>query len=315
VRSFVIGSRGSRLALWQAEWVKARLLERGRPCSLKIIRTSGDKITDRPLAAFGGKGVFVKEIEDALIAGEIDLAVHSLKDLPTAQPEGLTICCVPAREDPHDLLASAHGVPPGGLKAGAVVGTGSPRRACQIRALRPDLSIRDLRGNVDTRLRKLREAGYDAIVLAVAGVRRLGEVVPGHVLSFAEMLPAVGQGALAIESRLDDAEIAAALEPIHHAPTAAAVTAERAFLRGLGGGCQAPIAAHGQVEDGRLLLQGLVAEPRGERLLRDRREGSAAEADRLGAALAAALLDRGAAALLAGTPAPVAPFRPPARRP
>ncbi len=314
MRTFVIGSRGSRLARWQAEWVKARLEERGHRCILKIIRTSGDRIVDRPLASFGGKGVFVREIEDALIGKEIDLAVHSLKDLPTAQPEGLTICCVPPREDPHDLLASDQGAAPGGLPAGAVIGTGSPRRACQMRALRSDLTIRDLRGNVDTRLRRLREGDYDAIVLAAAGVRRLGATVRGHVLSFDEMVPAVGQGALAVESRRDDGEIAMALEPVHHAPTAAAVTAERAFLRALGGGCQAPIAAHAEIGEGRLVLRGLVADPRGEQVMRDRYEGSVGEAETIGTRLASAFLDRGAAALLAESPDTVTPFRPPAHR-
>lgn len=314
MRTLVIGSRGSRLALWQAEWVKARLLERGHACRLQVIRTSGDRITDRPLASFGGRGVFVKEIEDALIAGEIDLAVHSLKDLPTAQPEGLEICCIPEREDARDLLASAGGRGLRDLPPGASVGTGSPRRACQLRALRPDLSIRDLRGNVDTRIRKLREGDLDAIVLAAAGIRRLGETVAGRVLEIDEMVPAVGQGALAVEARRDDRGIGAALEPIHHPPTAAAVTAERAFLRGLGGGCQAPIAAHGEVEGDRLMLRGLVSDPQGSRLLRDTRKGSAAAAEAIGAALATAFLEQGAAALLATAPAPVTPFRPPARR-
>ena len=304
MRSFVIGSRGSRLALRQAEWLRARIAEAGRDASIRIIHTSGDLHPEQPLPAMGGKGLFVKEIEEALLAGTVDLAAHSLKDLPTAQPEGLRIACVPLREDPRDVLLAPGAPGIAGLKRGAVVGTGSPRRACQIRALRSDLEIRNLRGNVDTRLAKLKRGDYDAILLARAGLSRLGIEFEGSVLGFEEMLPAPGQGAMAIETRDPDRELEDLLRPDHHEPTAAAVAAERAFLRGLGGGCQAPIAAVGEVDGPRLLLRGLVASPDGIPLLKDRREGSLDEAEALGLALADAMLARGAAACLAGPPAP-----------
>jgi hydroxymethylbilane synthase len=263
-----------------------------------VIRTSGDRIAPRPLASPGGKGVFVKEIEDALLAGEVDLAVHSLKDLPTALPEGLFLACVPEREDPRDLLVAPGAPALADLRPGAVLGTGSPRRACQIRAARPDLSLRDLRGNIDTRLRKLREGRYDAILLALAGVRRLGLDCEGTVLDVDLMIPAVGQGAMAIEARGRDRAIADLLAPLHHQATAAAVRAERAFLSALGGGCRAPIAALAVVQGGTLRLRGLVADPEGVTVLRDAVDGGAADPEAAGEALAGALLARGAAALL-----------------
>ncbi len=305
MRSFVIGSRGSRLALWQAEWARARMEQAGRAARVEIIHTSGDRFLDQSLASMGGKGVFVKEIEEALLAGTIDLAVHSLKDLPTAQPDGLKIACVPLREDPRDVLLAPGAPGLKGLRGGAAVGTGSPRRACQIRALRPDLEIRDLRGNVDTRLAKLKRGDYDAILLARAGLNRLGIDVEGTVLDFETMVPAVGQGAMAIEIRSDDGEIEDLLKPHHHVPTAAAVTAERALLRGLGGGCQAPIAGVGEASGPRLVLRGLVAGPGGEPLLKERREGTVGEAESLGLAMAEVLLSRGAGDFLR---APAVPF-------
>lgn len=304
MRSFVIGSRGSRLALWQAEWLRSRIVESGRAARIAIIHTAGDLLPDQPLPAMGGKGVFVKEIEEAILAGTVDLAAHSLKDLPTAQPEGLRIACVPPREDARDVLLASGAPGIAGLRRGAVVGTGSPRRACQIRALRSDLETRDLRGNVDTRVAKLKRGDYDAILLARAGLSRLGIEVEGSVLAFEEMLPAPGQGAMAIEIRDGDREIEDLLRPHHHAATAAAITAERAFLRGLGGGCQAPIAAVGEVDGARLLLRGLVAGPDGRPLLRERREGEVVAAESLGLELAGYLLSQGAAACLTGPPAP-----------
>ncbi len=300
MRTLVLGSRASRLALWQAGWVRERIEARGCPVRIEVIHTSGDRLADRPLTAIGGQGVFVKEIEEALLTGTIDLAVHSLKDLPTKQPEGLLLACVPEREDPRDLLASPGGPPLLALRPGAVVGTGSPRRACQIRALRVDLEIQDLRGNVDTRVLKLQRGEYDAIVLACAGVKRLGLSVEGSVLEFDQMLPAVGQGALAIETRADDRDAADAIGPLHHPATAATVAAERAFLRGLGGGCQAPIAAVAEAGGNRILLRGLVGGPAGERLLRGQREGPLSQPDATGLALADDLLAQGAAALLEG---------------
>jgi hydroxymethylbilane synthase len=277
----------------------------GRAARIEIVHTSGDRFLEQPLASMGGKGVFVKEIEEALLAGTIDLAAHSLKDLPTAQPDGLKIACVPLREDPRDVLLAPGAPGLAGLRRGAVVGTGSPRRACQIRALRSDLEIRDLRGNVDTRLARLRRGDYDAILLARAGLSRLGIDVDGTVLDFDQMVPAAGQGAMAIEIRADDRELEDLLGPHQHAPTAAAVTAERAFLRGLGGGCQAPIAAVGEADGAHLVLRGLVAGPGGRPLLKERREGAVDEAESLGLALAEVLLARGAGAFLQGPAAPL----------
>ncbi|OLC56574.1 MAG: hydroxymethylbilane synthase [Acidobacteria bacterium 13_1_40CM_4_69_4] len=305
MRTLVIGSRGSRLALWQAEWARARLERAGSAARIEVIHTSADQFLDRPLAAMGGKGVFVKEIEEALLSGAIDLAAHSLKDLPTVQPPGLSIACVPPREDPRDVLLAPGAPGLAGLARGALVGTGSPRRASQLHALRPDLRIADLRGNVDTRLARLRHGDYDAVLLASAGLRRLGIQMEGTALDFEQMIPAVGQGAMAIEIRSDDRELEDLLKPHHHAPTAAAVTAERAFLRGLGGGCRAPIAAVGEVDGARLLLRGLVAGPGGAPLLKDRREGPVGQAEAIGGALAVALLSRGAGALVRAAPAPL----------
>lgn len=302
MKTIVIGTRTSRLALWQANWVKDRLQEAGARVRLETIHTSGDRILDRPLAGLGGKGVFVKEIEEALLSRTIDLAVHSLKDLPTEQPEGLLIACVPRREDPRDLFLAPGRVGIMDLAAGAVVGTGSPRRACQIRALRGDLRLKDLRGNVDTRLARLARGDYDAIVLALAGVRRIGAQAEGTVLEFEQMLPAVGQGALAIETRSGEAPAPAALRSLHDPETAAAVAAERAFLRGLGGGCQAPIAAVALVRGATMTLRGLVGEPEGGRLLRERLEGPAAAPEDLGRRLADRLLAAGAADLVGLAP-------------
>ena len=240
-----IASRGSQLALWQARWVEARLSELGHQCHIEIIKTTGDKITDTPLAQLGattgGKGLFTKEIEEALLDGRADLAVHSLKDLPTELPKGLAIAAVPERDDPRDALI---GRTLAELESGETVGTSSLRRAAQLRRLRPDLRLESIRGNVDTRLRKLDEGQYAAIVLAAAGLRRLGwadriaEILPPET-----MCPAVGQGALAIETRADG-PARAACAALDHADTHAAVAAERAFLRALGGGCQVPIGAY-----------------------------------------------------------------------
>ena len=297
-RTLVLGTRGSPLALWQAHWVRARLESSGWEVRLLEIRTSGDRFLDQTLQSLGGQGVFVKEIEEALLERRIDLAVHSLKDLPTEQPAGLRVAAIPERADPRDLLL-AHGAHSlRDLPTGAIVGTGSLRRACQVRLLRPDVAIRDLRGNVETRVGKWERGDYDAILLASAGVRRLGLPVAGSVLDLEQMLPAVGQGALGIETRAEDERAAGAVTPLHHAPTAAAVAAERALLRGLGGGCQAPIAAVGEIAAGRLRLRGLIADPWGRRVLRGEHHGSPGEAETLGEALAADLLSRGARDLL-----------------
>ncbi|HZG53845.1 MAG TPA: hydroxymethylbilane synthase [Pyrinomonadaceae bacterium] len=306
---FVIGSRGSKLALWQSEWVRARLAELRPEAEIRIevIKTSGDVMLDVPLAVIGGKGVFTKELEEALLAEEIDLAVHSLKDLPTTLPDNLAINAVTVREDARDALILREGVAATddaslrGLPPGAIVGTSSLRRQAQLKHLRPDVSIKDLRGNVDTRLRKLDEGGYDAIILASAGLRRLGfERRINAALTHAEMLPAVGQGALGIETRANDPRTAALVSLLEHAPTRAACTAERALLFALGGGCQVPIAAHAVVAGDTLRLDALVAALDGGRVIRDGLEADSRHAARAGETLATRLRERGADELLAG---------------
>lgn len=301
-----VGSRGSKLALWQANWVRDTLLSLhpGLEVRIEIIKTSGDMIHDVPLAAIGGKGVFTKEIEEALLDGRIDLAVHSLKDLPTTLPEGLQLSVISEREDPRDALilradADASDITLESLPEGAIIGTSSPRRMAQLKHLRPDVQIKDLRGNVDTRLRKLDAGEYDAIILASAGLRRLGF---GHRINQAiptgTILSAVGQGALAIETRADDARTIRLIEPLNHTQTRAACAAERALLRALGGGCQTPIAAHAVVQGERLKLDGLVASVSGDLIIRDSLEAEAARAEQTGQELAERLLELGADALL-----------------
>jgi hydroxymethylbilane synthase len=304
--SLVIGSRGSKLALWQASWVKSRLAElhAGLQVEIQIIKTSGDVLKNAPLSMIGGKGVFTKELEEALLDGRIDLAVHSLKDLPTTLPAELTIAAITEREDPRDALILPHDARISNpslhnLPTGAIVGTSSLRRLAQLKHLRTDLGIKDLRGNVDTRLRKLDEGDYDAIILASAGLRRLGlEQRISAAIAPAEMLPAVGQGALAIETRADDTATIELLAPLDHPDTRDACTAERALLRALGGGCQLPIAGHAVAKDGQLKLDGLVAGLSGEIIIRDQLEGSATQASELGEMLAQHLLSRGAHSLL-----------------
>ena len=300
----VIGSRGSRLALWQAEQARARLLELnpGFEIVIEIVKTTGDVKPD-PLSVIGGKGVFTKELEEALLDRRIDLAVHSLKDLPTIVPEGLAISAICEREDPRDALvlrAGAHATSLRELPAGAVVGTSSQRRLAQLKALRRDVVIKDLRGNVDTRVRKLDEGQYDALILASAGLIRLGlrERISTPIAA-TEILPAVGQGAVAIETRVDDQIALEATRELNHRETELACRAERAFLRGLGGGCQFPIAAHARVSEEQLHLEGLVAAPDGSEILRAASSGAAEQGDAIGAALATRLIDEGADSLLA----------------
>jgi hydroxymethylbilane synthase len=291
----VIASRGSQLALWQARWVQAQLAGMGTECRIEIIKTTGDKITGVPLAQVGTKGLFTKEIEEALLDGRADIAVHSLKDLPTELPEGLVLAAIPEREDARDALV---GKRLRELRAGAKVGTSSLRRAAQLRKLRPDLAVESVRGNLDTRLRKLDEGQYDAILLAAAGLKRLGwgdriaELLPVET-----MCPAVGQGALAIESCVGGAGFEAC-RPMDHAATHAAVTAERGVLRALGGGCQVPIGAYATVEGARLRMVAIVASPDGAELVRGESEGPAAEAERIGRELGEDLLNRGARRIL-----------------
>jgi hydroxymethylbilane synthase len=263
-----IGSRGSALALWQAEHVKARLEGLGHEVSIQVITTTGDRLQDRRLEAVGGKGAFLKEIEEALLAHGVDLAVHSLKDVPTALPEGLSLTAVLERADPRDAFVS-NGPRLQDLAPGASVGTTSLRRQAVLRGLRPDLVVSDLRGNVDTRLSRLREGRFDAILLAMAGITRLGRA--GEVteaLDPAVFVPAPGQGAIALECREGDAALAAAVAPLDHAPTASAVAAERAFLAALGGGCNAPLGAHARAFEGALRLSAFVAHPDGGNMMR-----------------------------------------------
>jgi hydroxymethylbilane synthase len=298
-----IASRGSQLALWQAHWVESRLTGLGHECHIEIIRTTGDKITDTPLAqlgaATGGKGLFTKEIEEALLDGRAHLAVHSLKDLPTVLPEGLVLAAIPRREDPRDAVV---GRTLAQLKSGDVVGTSSLRRAAQLRRLRPDLVIESIRGNVDTRLRKLDEGQYAAIVLAAAGLHRLGwSARIAEILEPDVMRPAVGQGALAIETR-ESGPARGACAALNHLPTHAAVTAERAFLRSLGGGCQVPIGAHAKLVGDTLQLTGLVIATDGSSVVTGDRTGPTDQSEEIGAALAKDLLARGARALLEAAP-------------
>ncbi|MDT4898749.1 MAG: hydroxymethylbilane synthase [Acidobacteriota bacterium] len=303
----IIGSRGSKLALWQAEWVRKRLneLHPRTQVSIEIIKTSGDVQKNAPLSVIGGKGVFTKELEEALLDGRIDLAVHSLKDLPTILPEGLTIAAISAREDARDALVLREGLSINqlsirNLPEGCVVGTSSPRRLSQLKHLRPQLVIKELRGNVDTRLRKLDAGEYDAVILASAGLRRLGLAHRiSAPLEIEEMLPAVGQGALAVETRSSDEETGSLLASLDDEPTRAACTSERALLRALGGGCQLPIAAHAIFQQGRLRLYGLVAAISGETIIRDSLEGAASAAEKLGSELALRLREHGAESLLA----------------
>ncbi|HKS26807.1 MAG TPA: hydroxymethylbilane synthase [Pyrinomonadaceae bacterium] len=301
-----IGSRGSSLALWQANWVRDALMSRheGLEVRIEIIKTSGDMMRDVPLVVIGGKGAFTKEIEEALLDGRIDLAVHSLKDLPTILPGGLQLSAITEREDARDALilradSSPEQASLDSLPRGAVVGTSSQRRMAQLLHLRKDIRIKDLRGNVDTRLRKLDEGSYDAIILASAGLRRLGY---GHRISQAipteSILSAVGQGALAVETRADDARTIHFVSPLNHEPTRLACTAERALLRALGGGCQTPIAAHAVIDRDHLRLDGLVASVTGDSIIRDRLEAEAARAEEAGVKLAHRLLELGATSLL-----------------
>jgi len=317
-----IGSRGSQLALWQANHISALLRERGHEVEIEIIHTTGDKITDVPLAMVGtkggfGKGVFTKEIEEALAAGRVDLAVHSLKDLPTELPKGFEIAAITKREDPRDAFCSRKYSKIEDLPQRARVGTSSLRRQAQLKAIRPDLEIHPLRGNVDTRLRKLAQGEYDAIILASAGLQRLGktelirQIIPAEI-----MCPAAGQGALGIEIRQGDEKIRELLKFLDDPAARAATTCERALLNSLAGGCQVPIGAFAEVrpvpsprlaktarqgapqphEVPRLHLESIVADPDGSKVLRDSREGN--DPEKLGKEAGAALLARGGDTIL-----------------
>ena len=310
MEKLTIATRGSRLALWQAEYVKGQLEKRHAVrVELLVLKTKGDIILDVPLSKVGGKGLFVKEIEEALLDGRADLAVHSMKDVPMDLPEGLVLGAVPERESPADLLLSMRHADLDSLPQGGRVGTSSLRRQAQILALRPDLAVSSLRGNVDTRLRKLKDGEFDAIIMAEAGMKRLGISVP-HMTPLAHpaFLPAAGQGALGIEFRQDRPELAAMLAFLDHPETHARVEAERGFLAGLEGGCQVPIAAFailseytdsGAIAAGaELLLEGLVADVEGKTIIRKSRRGKPADGRAIGLALAEEVRAAGGAAIL-----------------
>jgi hydroxymethylbilane synthase len=300
-RILMLGTRPSQLARWQTDHVAAALRAAwpDLQTETKIYTTRGDRELKQPLPSIGGKGVFTAEIEAALRAGEVDLAVHSFKDLPIETAEGLTIGAVLERADPHDVLVSRHGLPIEELAADPRIGTSSPRRAAQILAIRPDALIIPIRGNVDTRVRKASGDEYDAIVLASAGLARLGlEERVTQKLPFDVMLPAPAQGALAVQCRVEDEATLALLQAIHHQPTWIAVSAERAFLDGLGGGCALPVAAYASSDGEHVNLQGLVASPDGKRIIRVAGEGLAEDALDLGQRLARQALERGARRLL-----------------
>ena len=297
-----IGTRGSLLAITQSTWVKNQIEAEhpGVSVELEIIVTKGDKILDVPLAKVGGKGLFVKEIEEALLRRDVDLAVHSMKDVPSELPNELHLGIIPLRENPHDAFISPQFATLAALPLGATVGTSSLRRRAQLASLRPDLKIVDLRGNLDTRLRKLDEGQFQAIILAAAGLNRLGmsSRATGY-FSAKEMLPAVGQGALGIELRRDDAELLAGLAFLNDAKTTVAVAAERAFLYRLEGGCQVPIGAFAEVNNGQIKLTGLVASVDGKEVLKDSVSGPEDKAQDLGTQLANKLLDMGGREILA----------------
>ena len=292
-----IGTRGSRLAITQSGWVKDKIENRHPDLRVELVRikTKGDKVLDTSLSKIGGKGLFVKEIEDALLRKEVDLAVHSMKDVPADLPHGLHISVFPEREDPNDALVSTGDKALGELPEGSSVGTSSLRRSAQLLHMRPDLHVVSMRGNVDTRLKKLDSGDIQAIILAIAGLRRLGlsdrisQVLPPGLV-----LPAIGQGALGLELRGDDDEVQKVLSFLNHEPTEVTIRAERAFLKGLEGGCQVPIAAYGRLDGDGILLQGMVAEPDGSKVIRDAVRGQKDRPEDAGITLAKRLLASGA---------------------
>jgi len=292
-----IGSRGSQLALWQANHISSLLRERGHEVEIEIIKTTGDKITDVSLAQVGTKGMFTKEIEEALAEGRVDVAVHSLKDLPTQLPPGFELVAITTRVNPRDVFLSVKYNSVNALPKGARIGTSSLRRQAQLKVARPDLVIHALRGNVDTRVRKLEEGEYDAIILAAAGLTRLGKMqLVKEVLSEEFMCPAAGQGALGIEIRAGDEEMRKHLTFLDDPAARAATTCERALLHKLGGGCQVPIGAFAEMREGLLHLTAIVARPDGSTILRETQSGSQAVA--LGEAVGDSLLQRGATRIL-----------------
>ncbi|MCS6998738.1 MAG: hydroxymethylbilane synthase [Aquificaceae bacterium] len=292
-----IGTRKSKLALWQANYIKEKLERKGYSVELLLITTTGDKILDVPLAKIGGKGLFVKEIEEALLRKEIDLAVHSLKDVPMSLPEGLTLGAITERENAFDVLITKNYKSLEELPEGAIVGTSSLRRQVQVKRKRPDLKLETLRGNVDTRLRKLEEGKYDAIILAYAGVKRMGlEDKVSQVLY--DFIPAVGQGSLAIEIREDDDKTKEAISFLNHEESRVRAVAERTFLSELGGGCQVPVGAYAWIEGGKLRLKAFISDLRAERFLEGYGEENPERAEELGKGLAEELLRKGGGEIL-----------------
>lgn len=310
MKQVVIGSRGSRLALWQSEFIQQQLESRnpGLQVRIEVIPTTGDRISESALAKIGSaKGLFVKEIEEFLLERKVDLAVHSLKDTPTELPHGLCLAAIPEREDARDVLILPEGRSPEDVEAsplarlspGAKLGTSSLRRRVQLKHLRSDLEIQVMRGNVDTRIRKMHEKGFDGIVLAAAGVRRLGlQEKIAQAFTFDEMIPAVGQGALAIEIREDDKAMRDWLAPLDHAPTHLCTNAERAFLRKMGGGCQVPMGAHAFLNDGRATFTAFAASPDAEDLVRTQLHGRPEQLEEMALGAAEDLLSRGAGEML-----------------
>ncbi|MBU8910233.1 MAG: hydroxymethylbilane synthase [Desulfobacterales bacterium] len=296
-----IGTRGSKLALWQANFIKSEI-ERLFPdfdVELKIIKTTGDRITDRPLAMVGGKGLFVKEIENALLNSDIDLAVHSMKDMPGKLPEGLVIGAIPKRENPFDVLISKNNCLLADYEKGAKIGTSSLRRASQIKHIRPDVTIESIRGNLDTRIKKLKSGEYDAIVLAAAGLRRLGqEKEITEYLDEAIMLPAVGQGALCIETRENDSDIALIMKTLDHHDTRICVTGERAFLKQIEGSCHIPVACFGKIIGNEVILTAVVASENGKTLIKEQIVSPMKKVENSGQALADQILEKGGKKIL-----------------
>lgn len=297
----VIGTRGSKLALWQSEYIRAKVEEvTGLPVTLKIIKTTGDKILDVPLAKVGGKGLFTKELEVELMAGTVDLCVHSMKDVPTELPESLYIAAMPERVDPRDVMVSGAGYDLDTLPQGAKLGTSSLRRRSQVKALRPDLEIVDVRGNLDTRMRKAEEGELDAVILASAGITRMGWADRiTHYIDPEQMVSAVGQGAIGIEIREDDEFMRHVMEAIGHPETMECVTAERVVMNKLEGGCQVPIGAYARIEGDRMIMDGFVGSVGGEQILRAQLDGPADKPIELGERMVAELLDQGAHEILA----------------
>ena len=297
----VIGTRGSKLALWQSNYIKDLVEEiTGLPVELKIIKTTGDKILDVPLAKVGGKGLFTKELEVELSAGTVDLCVHSMKDVPTELPEGLYIAATPARVDPRDALVSGEGYTLDTLPQGARVGTSSLRRVAQVRHLRPDVEIVDVRGNLDTRMRKAENGEVDVVILASAGITRMGWADRiSNYISTEQMVSAVGQGAIGIEIREGDEFMIDVMAKINDPETFTCVTAERVVMRQLEGGCQVPIGAYARIEDGVLVMDGLVGSVEGDRIVREKLTGDPADPIALGEAMVARLREMGAEEILA----------------